>query len=686
MSIAFNHANFHARRHDFRADINGLRALAICLVVAFHAWPRFLSGGFVGVDVFFVVSGYLISGIVIRGLQAGEFDFMAFYGRRAIRILPALLVVLTATCTFGWLCLYSSEFASLGKHVLAALGFALNFTLWGESGYFDVAVSQKPLMHLWSLAIEEQFYLLFPLSMWVANRMRLSLRYVILAMLLISFVLNIVQSSSDLVGDFFNPATRAWEILAGSLLAADEVARARGQGGSREIAPYPLSTGQIDLLSICGLGVILGSAFAFHDTLRFPGWYALAPTCGTVLLISIGPTSTVGKILSTRAAVWLGLVSYPLYLWHWPILSFVAILQPAGQPWVVMAVALTSALVLASLTFVMIERPVAAMPSRRLRRWLIALPTALIAFFGFTAFSAAGFPMRAASIDAPVDIEQTADAISAAGIVQQGCDVPVALEAMYARCEHDSRGHPRFALLGDSKAASLAPGLLSKEAGSGDWLVIGGYMRGGSTPVPLLTEAPEFQGHQASLRPALAAIAADKAIRVVVLATATRSLFHFAEADSIAALADSEEYPAALEGLDRAVTFLLKAGKKIVLVVDNPTFRAPPLCVSRITPVPWINRALKLKAGVSTCEISRQDQLKVSAKYRALLAAVVARHREGVYIFDSLDVLCDPATTICSAMDGGHHLYSYSDHISAFAAHKIARNLIPFVESIAQRD
>ena len=370
MSIAFNPSKFHGRRLDFRADINGLRALAICLVVAFHAWPKFLPGGFVGVDVFFVVSGYLIGGIVIRGLQAGEFNFLAFYGRRAIRILPALLVVLTATFAFGWLCLYSSEFASLGKHALAAIGFVLNFTLWGESGYFDVAASQKPLMHLWSLAIEEQFYLLFPLSMWAANRLRLSLRQVILGMLLISFILNIVQSSSDLVGDFFNPATRAWEILAGSLLAADEVDRARSQSGNGESARYRLTTGQSDLLSICAVVLILGSAFALHDTLRFPGWYALLPTTGTVLLIWVGPTSAVGKLLSIRAAAWLGLISYPLYLWHWPILSFAAILQPAAPVGVVTAVALTSALVLAALTFVMIERPVAAMPSRRLRRWL----------------------------------------------------------------------------------------------------------------------------------------------------------------------------------------------------------------------------------------------------------------------------------------------------------------------------
>jgi hypothetical protein len=130
---------------------------------------------------------------------------------------------------------------------------------------------------------------------------------------------------------------------------------------------------------------------------------------------------------------------------------------------------------------------------------------------------------------------------------------------------------------------------------------------------------------------------------------------------------------------------LLRAGKRVVLLVDNPTFRAPPLCVSRITSVSWVDHVLNLRAGVSSCEISRQDQLKASAKYRTLLATIVAKYPGGVFLFDSLDDLCDPLTAVCSALDAGHHLYAYSDHISAFAARKIARRLVPFVVDIADR-
>lgn len=688
MTLAFDRVLPETGRVDFRRDINGLRALAICLVVAFHAYPMLMPGGFVGVDVFFVVSGYLISGIVLRGLNADSFAFLEFYGRRAVRILPALVVVLMATCTFAWICLYSFEFESLGKHAVAALGFALNFVLWNESGYFAVSASQKPLMHLWSLSIEEQFYLLFPLSVWVAHRLRLNLGHVILGLLLFSFALNVAQSSRDTVAAFFNPAARAWEILAGSLLAAHELARARAVSWAEPVARGHLSVRAKDFISVCGLVLILGSAFALNDTLRFPGWYALLPTTGTVLLIFAGPTSVIGRLLSNRVAAWLGRISYPLYLWHWPILSFVAILQPGGPNLVVKTVAMTGALALASLTFVAIERPIAAMQSRQLRRWIIALPTALVAFFGFTAYSAAGFPMRTVSLDAHANSHQADDAnyaSYAAANVRPGCGVPATLQGLYAHCQHDGRGQARFALLGDSKAASLAPGLFSTEAGNGYWLFIGGYLSG-STPVPVLSEAPEFRAHQASLRPALAAIAADSAIRVVVLATATRSLFKLPEADTISSLAESQAYPAALEGLDRTVAYLLNAGKKVVLLVDNPTFRAPLLCVSRTTSVPWVDSVLNLKAGTSTCEISRQNQLNVSAKYRTLLSAIAAKYPKRVFIFDSLDVLCDPVTTICSTMDGSHHLYSYSDHISVFAAHKIARTLVPFVDEIATQE
>ncbi len=164
--------NNHNHHSKYRADIDGLRALAIVPVVLFHAFPNLMPGGFVGVDVFFVISGFLISTIIFGELKKGDFSFLSFYGRRARRLFPALGLVLIASLIFGWWVLDAEEYKMLGKHVAAGAGFVQNFVLWGEIGYFDINSDLKPLLHLWSLAIEEQFYLLFPLLVWggVADR------------------------------------------------------------------------------------------------------------------------------------------------------------------------------------------------------------------------------------------------------------------------------------------------------------------------------------------------------------------------------------------------------------------------------------------------------------------------------------------------------------------------------------
>ena len=658
---------------DFRQDIHGLRALAVVLVVAFHAFPDRVPGGFVGVDIFFLISGYLIGGIVLRGLAAGTFDMAAFYRRRATRILPALLVVLAATCAFGWISLYSFEFQALCEQVAGAIGFVSNLILWNQAGYFDATAAQKPLMHLWSLAVEEQFYLLFPLAMWVGCKRRWPPGRVVLAMLLLSLAVGLVQTREDVVGAFFDPLARVWEILAGALLAAREIARRRDPGAAARRA---------NLLATAGLVLIAVATSTYSDTLAFPGAYALLPVLGAVLLIAAGPANTIARhLLSNPLAKWLGSISYPLYLWHWPILSFAAILQPDGQDFTIRMVALAAALALASLTCVFVERPVAAMQARRWRLSLLALPAAAIGLFGATGGLAAGFPMRAVSVTAMSAMPYAVRGTYAAGNVQAGCGVPQSRQSDYAFCQHDSRTPVRFALIGDSKATALAPGLFSTIPRAGFWMFVGGYRPQG-TPVPVLSDRPEFRSHQATLRPALAAIAADDRIRVVVIATATRSLFNLQRADSLAELADTPEYPAALEGLTRTVGLLAKAGKKVVLLVDNPTFRDPMLCVSRTTSVAWIDSVLDLRAGVSTCEIARAAHLRQSARYRQLLAAVVDRFPGQAFVFDTLDVLCDPVLATCSAMDGEHHLYSFTDHISTFAANRIAAKLVPFVESL----
>ena len=203
----------HLSHPSYRADIDGLRALAVLSVVVFHAFPGVMPGGFIGVDIFFVISGFLISTILLENLGRGTFSFAEFYSRRIRRIFPALLVVLSASYAFGWFALLPDEFMQLGKNIAAGAGFVSNFLLWSESGYFDTAAEVKPLLHLWSLGIEEQFYIVWPLLLWAVARLRLNALTVIIVLASISFMLNVDVVRNNAIAAFYSPQTRCWELL-----------------------------------------------------------------------------------------------------------------------------------------------------------------------------------------------------------------------------------------------------------------------------------------------------------------------------------------------------------------------------------------------------------------------------------------------------------------------------------------
>jgi len=211
----------HLEHPKYRPDIDGLRALAVLSVVLYHAhaFPKVLKGGFIGVDIFFVISGFLISTIIFSGLERGSFSFFDFFCRRIRRIFPALLLVLISCYAFGWFVLLADEYKQLGKHIAAGAGFVSNFVLWTESGYFDAGAETKPLLHLWSLGIEEQFYIVWPLILWWAWKKKFNLFTITLVLAFFSFGLNLAKYRVNGVADFYSPQTRFWELLAGALLA-----------------------------------------------------------------------------------------------------------------------------------------------------------------------------------------------------------------------------------------------------------------------------------------------------------------------------------------------------------------------------------------------------------------------------------------------------------------------------------
>ncbi len=340
----------HSLAHPtYRPDIDGLRAIAVLSVIVFHASPRWLPGGFVGVDIFFVISGFLISTIMFGSLGGAGFSYAEFYARRIRRIFPGLVLVLAATLAFGWWVLLADEFRQLGKHVLASAAFVANLVLWGEAGYFDTVVETKPLLHLWSLAVEEQFYIFWPLLLTLAWKRQHLLRWMGVAVAL-SFLLNVGMVLRHPDAAFYMPLTRVWELGAGAMLAW--VAWKRGAGA-------PALPGH-QWMGAAGLACI-AAGLAFIDRHKaFPGFWALLPVLGACLCIAAGPQAWFNRrLLGSRLFVWFGLISYPLYLWHWPLLAYARVLQDGfmDPPRAVRWGALAVSVLLAWLTFRFVERP-----------------------------------------------------------------------------------------------------------------------------------------------------------------------------------------------------------------------------------------------------------------------------------------------------------------------------------------
>lgn len=343
----------------YRPDIDRLRAVAVMSVVAYHALPNVVRGGFIGVDVFFVISGYLISTIIMREKDEGRFSLSGFYARRIKRLFPALIFVLAVTMFLSWYYLLPHEFRQLGKHLTAGSAYFINFTLKKEAGYFDVSAAEKPLLHLWSLAVEEQFYIVWPiLLMLIAGRTRtLAVLVLITAASLAS---NLVAIHKNSAAAFYLPQNRFWELSSGALLAFANLYASdlRQAAFVRRLEMTELAQPTLrSIASIAGLALMIGAALLLDAQVVYPGGWALIPCVGAALLIGAGPEAFVNKwLLSSGAMVFVGLISYPLYLWHWPLLSFESILGYGGDMRFRLA-AVVASFILAILTNYFIERP-----------------------------------------------------------------------------------------------------------------------------------------------------------------------------------------------------------------------------------------------------------------------------------------------------------------------------------------
>jgi peptidoglycan/LPS O-acetylase OafA/YrhL len=374
--------------NKYRPDIDGLRAIAVLSVIVFHAFPHKLPGGFIGVDIFFVISGFLITKIIRDELQNDSFSIFTFYLRRITRIFPALILMLLATFSFGWFFLLTDEYAQLSKHVSSASIFISNLVLIGESGYFDNSSDTKPLLHLWSLGIEEQFYIFWPWLIFFAIKRRLKMNAIILVVGGISFLLSIYFLSINSTYVFYSPVTRCWELLCGAYIAWIHYESKATSTKNIIVANFQ---------SIVGLAFISIGIYFFKDTYSFPGWWAILPVLGATLLILAGMEAWINKnILGNKILVWIGLISYPLYLWHWPLLAFAKIIEGKTPRDHIRFQLIIAAFFLAYLTYRLVEKPIRSKEVTKLKALILSSLMIIIGIIGFAFYSIFdGVPDRA---------------------------------------------------------------------------------------------------------------------------------------------------------------------------------------------------------------------------------------------------------------------------------------------------
>ncbi len=387
---------------EYRPDVDGLRAIAVLAVIVFHAGPKLVPGGFVGVDVFFVISGFLISGIILRALARRHFSLLEFYARRVKRIFPALIVMLAAVWVLGRAVLLPDEFQKLGKHIAAGAGFIFNLALFTDTrAYFGAITS--PLIHLWSLGVEEQFYFIWPLFLLVTWRLGKGQLGVMVSAAIASFILNLVAVSSHPLASFYLPWNRLWELAMGGALAHAQLREGAQLDRVRAAlrARWPLLASLLgpNARGLTGVVLLIASLAVINEGRAFPGWWALGPCIGAFLLISAGPRGWINRhVLSQPAMVFIGLISYPLYLWHWPLLSLAHTAAWREFTPMIKIGAVAAAFGLATVTYKYVELPIRRSPrNTQLARPLFAVMVVCLCV-GYLTFKK-NIPARSASAD-----------------------------------------------------------------------------------------------------------------------------------------------------------------------------------------------------------------------------------------------------------------------------------------------
>jgi peptidoglycan/LPS O-acetylase OafA/YrhL len=638
------------RARDYRADIDGLRGIAVSLVVAYHIGLPGLRAGFIGVDVFFVISGYLIAGILVRELRStGRIDLLAFYSRRVRRLFPALAVVLAVTTVMAAFILTPfGQIQSFAKSAVASALYVANFYFAATTGgYFDLSADAIPLLHLWSLAVEEQFYLAFPIMLWSLWQLAQGKVRVIARLMLLltaaSFGYALVQAFAGDQAGYYSPLTRAWQLLVGAMLAL-----ARGEPVSEGSGLVCRASGAM----LLGLGLWIVPMIP-----TYPGWQALLPTVGSALFIA-GGTASGGNILKAKWLVELGRVSYPWYLWHWPLISFGRTMR-LGEPDLLLdAMAGAVALVFAVATYRWVEIPIARRSLRVHEVFGIGLGAMVIVAAG-----AAGFGLLARAAPGLWFDVRYAQAAADRSPLRKQChqDVPFAGLTASAACRLgvEMPNGARLTVWGDSHGDHWVPMLQEHGEGVG---------RGSVTTQRTFSRCPPWRGDQGNLRRSDAAGCAMFQEAVFdEIATASRVggpvgvvMGRFWIGDGLGSddkgLRDARaaKVRSALGG---TLDDLGEMRVRVLLMGPTPVFPHPAIeCLAR--------------RGLASCMLSRADFDRARTRILGVLTEVAA-NRPWVRVIDPAEAFC--VNDACYPEIQGTVMFWDSHHLTSAGARHVIK-------------
>lgn len=659
--------HFPTKRTSYKSEIDGLRAFAVLSVVAFHAFPSLVTGGFIGVDVFFVISGFLISTHIFESFLSNQFSFVDFFSRRIRRLFPALILVMACSLLFAWFVLFPDEYKQLGKHIVSGTLFFSNFVFVSEAGYFDNAAETKPMLHLWSLAVEEQFYIIWPFLLWLAWKRKFNLLNLTIAVTVLSFCFNLYFVKKYPTPVFFLPFGRFWEILSGSILAwvfvFKEELLLKLEKSSEDcllkIIPLkkPFNDVSIvsELMSFTGVFLLAISICIINEKTPFPSIWTLLPIIATLLIILSGSKPFFSRIfLVNRIAIWFGLISYPLYLWHWPIFSYLRIIVGEEPSFITIFFATLMCILLAWLTYRFIETPIRKqfLLSPKVKHLCVSI--FVIGISALAIYQLDGVRDRKII----VQLDDNFNQLNRTKSKEAECLAFLNLgESKFDYCKISKIGSKGVvAVIGDSHAHAAFPGIAKglSELGYTSLLLA-------NSSCPPFINSPWGRNQNEKLfcnqriDQIISSLGKLKDIEKVIIFSRGPVYWTGFEPSAKVAKQPSLEIDPYFEGMQKTINHIHSMGSDVLYVTENPNLKYQSRsCLQRI-----FSFAAAKKCEQEISAVNARQQI-----YRERL-----NHLNNVTIIDSNNAFCREKDQKCSAFSAdGKLLYADDNHLSVLGS------------------